>query len=72
MTLKEWMKKRNIKPMDLAAEIGVAERTVFEWAQRKRSPRLEVAARLVEKSSGDISYTDLLSVKESQRIAVGR
>lgn len=61
MTLKEWLKSRSIGHMELAADFGVALRTVYEWTERSRSPRLEIAVKIVERSEGAITYPELLA-----------
>lgn len=61
MTLKEWLKSRNIGHMEFAADFGVALRTVYEWTERSRSPRLEIAVEIVKRSKGAIKYPELLA-----------
>lgn len=38
MTLKEWLKRNDMKPSDFAAKIGVTEQAVYCWLRGARKP----------------------------------
>ncbi len=48
MNLSEYI--RQIGPTRFAAEVGVTERAAISWLYKARRPRMEIAARIVEKT----------------------
>lgn len=55
-----WLSQTGRTRTNLAAELGVSGQYITDICRGKRAPRLEIATRIVEMSSGAVTHADLL------------
>lgn len=58
MKLTAWIKNRKKSKIDIAAELGITYRALYNY-EKGRRPSLVVARRIVEVSEGKVSYNEL-------------
>lgn len=60
MEIKQYLDSRNISQKEFAELMGISEAAVSHYYNRRRTPHLEIAMRIVGFTKGKVDYKDLL------------
>lgn len=71
MTLKEYMKKRRISPVELAAFLGITRQQVHLYMTKYSTPSLETALILFYWSEGEVQLHEMLADSKRKRTKPG-
>jgi DNA-binding XRE family transcriptional regulator len=58
MKLSAWIKKSKIKRVDVAKQLGITYRALYNY-ERGRRPLIKIAQRIVKLSGDQVTYDDL-------------
>lgn len=64
MTLREWLKKKKMKPEDFAAKVAASEGAVLKWLSGERFPRPESLARIQLATGGKVTANDFVAASK--------
>lgn len=63
MKLDAWIKKHNVRPVDLASELQVTRMALWRYRKGGRIPIPEVMKRVVRRTQGAVKPDDFYSVR---------
>lgn len=58
MNLKDWLRARNVKPMEFARRIGHSAAAVSRWCDGLRVPEPPIAKKIREATGGEVTPDD--------------
>ncbi len=61
MKLKTYIKQHGIKGIDFAKQINCSQPAVSLYIAERRTPRPQIALRIVEATNGEVTLEDLYS-----------
>lgn len=68
MDLDEYLWKTRTTQLQFAQKLGVYPHTINRICQKKTSPKLLMAIRIVEATEGQVTYKDLLRKEDAEKL----
>lgn len=69
MHLADWLIREKIKRVIFAERIGVTPQSITGYCDGDFWPKKEVAQRIFEETNGEVTPTDFMLIKKTDRVA---